>query len=101
MEINKISPTDYEFITQDFSCTLGALVQKELSFLQDVTFQGYSIPHPLETRMIIRIKTKENNVSKNHSMVLQPNPKEILISSLNNLLIKLNDLESKITSGNI
>lgn len=81
MEIEKKSNTEYNFIFLESSNTLGNLLQKELlKDSENVLFAGYSVPHPLEKRMFIRVITKEKS------------PREIMNNAFARLIITLNEL---------
>lgn len=79
MEILKNNENDYEFIFDSATYTIGNLLQTELLKNQYVKFAGYHVPHPSETKMIVRLVTKDKN------------PKEILNNVYNKIL---NDVEN-------
>lgn len=86
MDIEKISANEYKFIFHNSTSTIGKLLQNELLKDSNIIFAGYSCPHPLESRMILRIITTGKN------------PKEVITSSINNIVSNLDKLDSAIKS---
>ncbi len=84
MEIEKISLTESKFIFQNSTCTIGKLLQSELLRDPNVTFAGFSCPHPLETKMIVTVITSGKN------------PREIMTNTFNNIILKLDELDCAI-----
>jgi DNA-directed RNA polymerase II subunit RPB11 len=62
--------------------TLGNILR--MSLLRDgrVLFAGYRMPHPLENRMLVKIKTRPNS-----------NPTNVLLDSISNLQSEIRGLE--------
>jgi DNA-directed RNA polymerase II subunit RPB11 len=86
MDIEKVSPTESKFIFHNSTSTIGNLLQTELLRDPNVTFAGYSCPHPLETKMIVTVITSGKN------------PREVITNTFNNLVAKLDALDSAIKS---
>ena len=82
MEIEKKSQTEYIFVFPDSSGhTIGNLLQKELlKDVENVVFVGYSVPHPLEKRMVIKVITNGKS------------PREIMNNAFVRLIAKLDEL---------
>jgi DNA-directed RNA polymerase subunit L len=80
MQIVKISATEYEFIFEKSTSTIGKLLQKELLCNPDILYAAYSCPHPLETRMILKVTTHSKN------------PRDITLQSINNLVKRIDQL---------
>lgn len=53
----------YTFIN-DIPHTLGNLLQGELLNDSDIKFVGYSVPHPLENTMVLKINTTKKTPDK-------------------------------------
>ncbi len=88
MDIEKVSLTEYKFIFHNSTSTVGNLLQKELLRDKNVTFAGYCCPHPLETKMIVTVITSGKS------------PREIMISAFNNIIAKLDELDSAVKAFN-
>jgi DNA-directed RNA polymerase II subunit RPB11 len=86
MDVEKVSTNESKFIFHNATSTLGNLLQTELLRDPNVTFAGYSCPHPLETKMIVTVITSGKN------------PREVITNTINNLMYKLDDLHSTIKS---
>ncbi len=84
MEVIKISRNEYKFVFEDSGHTIGNLLQKQLLKDPYVTFAGYTVPHPLETKMIIRVITSEKS------------PREIMSNAFNAILEQLDKLQGLI-----
>jgi DNA-directed RNA polymerase subunit L len=84
MDIQKNNNKDFTFIFLNSGHTIGNLLQKELLKNDQVVFAGYTVPHPLETTMKVRVITTEKS------------PREIMNNCIVNLLDKLSALESTI-----
>ncbi len=84
MNIEKISLTEFKFIFHNSTSIMGELLQKELLKDNNVTFAGYSCPHPLETRMIITIITSGKS------------PREVIINAFNGIITKLDEIHNSI-----
>jgi DNA-directed RNA polymerase II subunit RPB11 len=82
MEIQRLDTNDYLIIFANSGHTMGNLLQKELLQNPEVLFAGYLVPHPLETKMRVRIKTTGKN------------PREIMIGCINNIIEKLDLIDS-------
>jgi DNA-directed RNA polymerase subunit L len=80
MEIVKINQNEYNFIFAESTHTIGNLLQKELLRDPNVVFASYNCPHPLETKMIVSLITSGKN------------PREVMTSTFNNLIDKLDEL---------
>ena len=88
MDIEKISQTESKFIFHNSTFTIGNLLQSELLRDPNVTYAGYSCPHPLETKMIVTVITSGKN------------PREVITNTFNNLIGKLDELDGIIKSFN-
>jgi DNA-directed RNA polymerase subunit L len=88
MDIEKISSTESNFIFHNSTSTIGKLLQKELLKDPNVTFAGYSCPHPLETKMIVTIITSGRN------------PREVITNTFNNIITKLDELDDAVKTFN-
>jgi DNA-directed RNA polymerase subunit L len=88
MDIEKISANESKFVFLNSTATIGNLLQKELLRDLNVIFAGYSCPHPLETRMIVKIITSGKN------------PREVITSAFNNIIAKLDELDIAIKASN-
>jgi DNA-directed RNA polymerase II subunit RPB11 len=86
MNIEKVSTNEYKFIFENSTSIFGNLLQKELLLNPSVVFAGYNSPHPLESKMIVKIITSDKN------------PKEVMINTFNNLVNKFTELENSIKS---
>jgi DNA-directed RNA polymerase subunit L len=86
MEVEKISPCESKFVFCNFIPTIGKLLQSELLRDPNVTFAGYSCPHPLEPRMIVTVITSGKN------------PREVVTNTFNNLIGKLDALDITVKS---
>jgi DNA-directed RNA polymerase subunit L len=84
MDIEKISPTESKFIFHNSTSTIGNLLQKELLRDPNVTFAGYSCPHPLETKMIVTVITSGKN------------PREVITNTFNNIIARLDELDTAV-----
>ena len=82
MEVIKVSQNEYKFVFANSTHTIGNILQKELLRDPNVTFAGYSCPHPLETKMIVSLITSGKN------------PREVMTNTFNNLIAKLDSLET-------
>lgn len=88
MDVEKISPTESKFIFHNSTSTIGKLLQLELHKDNNVIFAGYSCPHPLETKMIVKVITSGKN------------PREVVTNTFNSLINKLDQLDIEIKSFN-
>ena len=88
MNIEKVSANESKFIFHNSTSTIGNLLQKELLRDSNVIFAGYSCPHPLETRMIVTVITSGKN------------PREVITNTFNNIISKLDELDSTINAFN-
>lgn len=61
-EPNDLSCTTYIFNNEDH--TLGNALRVLLSSDENVEFVGYSIPHPSETKMNLRVQTTGDDTNK-------------------------------------
>lgn len=61
--------------------TLGNLLRSELLQNEDVIFAGYTVPHPLTRRVVIRIQTIEKSCE------------EAIKTSITSIINKLDDFE--------
>ena len=86
MDIEKKSPNESVFTFHNSTPTIGALLQSELLKDPNVTFAGYSCPHPLETKMIVTVITSGKN------------PREVITNTFNNLIAKLDELDIVVKS---
>lgn len=84
MDIEKKSATKTVFIFRNSTPTIGALLQSELLKDPNVTFAGYSCPHPLESKMIVTVITSGKN------------PREVITNTFNNIIAKLDELDSAV-----
>ena len=84
MEIVKINRNEYHFIFEDSGHTIGNLLQKQLLKDPYVSFAGYSVPHPLESKMIIRVMTSEKS------------PRELMSNAFNAILEQLETLSESL-----
>jgi DNA-directed RNA polymerase subunit L len=82
MEIEKISDNNYKFIFTDETHTIIHMLQQELLKIKCVEIAGYNQPHPLETCMILHIKTSDRN------------PKEVLHEAIDNLVGQIDNIRS-------
>jgi DNA-directed RNA polymerase subunit L len=84
MEINKVNNTEYVFTFLDADYSIGNLLQKEIINYPEVVYVGYIKNHPLETKMKLKIISKDKN------------PKEILNIAFTNLIDKMNEIYGKL-----
>ncbi len=85
MEVIKIQNNEYKFVFNDTIgklSSLGKIFQTELMKIQEVAFVGYYCPHPLESKMILIIKTNEKT------------PREVLNMACDNIIKKLIELSN-------
>jgi len=87
MDVEKVSPNESKFIFHNSTPTIGKLLQFELLRDPNVTFAGYSCPHPLETRMIVTVITSGKN------------PREVVTSTFNNIISKLDNLDKEFSNS--
>ena len=52
------------FVMRDEDHTLGNAIRFALNQNPDVTFCGYSVPHPLESKMHVHVQTKNISASE-------------------------------------
>jgi len=84
MDTEKISTTEYKFVFHNSTSTIGKLLQIELLRDPNVIFAVYLCPHPLETKMMVTVITSGKN------------PRETMTSAFNNLITKLDELDSAV-----
>ena len=48
----------FDFVFLNENNTLGNLLTQYLNYDKDVEFCGYKVPHPLETKIVLRLSTK-------------------------------------------
>jgi DNA-directed RNA polymerase subunit L len=84
MDTKKVSPTESIFTFHNSTATIGRLLQNELLQDPNVIFAGYSCPHPLETKMIVKLITSGKN------------PREVITNTYNSLISKLDELHSAV-----
>ena len=68
-------------------------VQYVLSFREGVEFCGYSVPHPVEAKMHLRIQTK--GIDFPHYSSLEENATQTLINGLRNFQRICNVIEER------
>ena len=83
MEVEKVSRYEYKFIFLDADDTIGNLLQKQLLKDPVVTFAGYHVPHPLESKMLIRLITSDKS------------PREVMSNAINAIVAKLDILNPR------
>lgn len=84
MEVVKVNRNEYKFIFEDADHTIGNLLHKQLLKDPCTFFAGYIVPHPLESKMIVKLITYEKS------------PREIMNNAFNELIKKLDDLHNLI-----
>jgi DNA-directed RNA polymerase subunit L len=80
--VEKITKNNFRFIFSNSNHTFGNMIQKELLNSPDVTFAGYTVPHTLESKMIIQVIT------------INKNPKDVIINCIDNLIHKMDSIHS-------
>ena len=82
VKVLKSSDREMEIEVQGESHTLGNLVAKQLQSMGEVELAYYEIPHPLQPRMRIYIRTREGS-----------RPREVLEKALSMLEEELEEVE--------
>ena len=80
---------NYSFVFLDSGHTLGNLIQKELLRDPDTKFAGYAVPHPLETRMIVKLMTSGKS------------PREIMNNAFVRIIDRLDKLKSEVEAVDV
>ncbi len=90
MEVRVVSnkERELELEVRGESHTLGNLIAKELQSMEGVELAYYEIPHPLQDRMIIYVKTREGL-----------SPLEALNRALSSIEETLNRLEGDLSKA--
>ena len=86
MNIDKKSPNESSIYIPQFNSYSWSTFTNELLKDQNVTFAGYSCPHPLESKMIVTVITSDKN------------PREVITNTFNNLISKLDELDIAVKS---
>eukprot|EP00033_Pygsuia_biforma_P003092 GCRY01003399.1.p1 GENE.GCRY01003399.1~~GCRY01003399.1.p1 ORF type:complete len:115 (-),score=29.46 GCRY01003399.1:143-487(-) len=60
LEMHCDDPQNYTFTFTDEDHTLGNMLRYTLMKSPDVTFSGYTVPHPTESKMNLRVQTKDH-----------------------------------------
>jgi DNA-directed RNA polymerase subunit L len=84
MEIEKISNNHYKFTFINETYTIVQMFQEELLKIDIVEMAGFNQPHPLESYMILHVKTVDKN------------PKDVLNSVIDTLVKKIDDIDKLI-----
>jgi DNA-directed RNA polymerases I and III subunit RPAC2 len=75
-----------KFILENIDHTLGCILAKGLQKENDVIFAGYSMPHPLDDKIVLQYELSKNNITN------------LIIKVLNNYKNIFNNLNEKIQS---
>mmetsp|Transcript_48833 Transcript_48833/g.71598 ORF Transcript_48833/g.71598 Transcript_48833/m.71598 type:complete len:124 (+) Transcript_48833:32-403(+) len=78
--------TNFTFIKEDH--TIGNPIRVQLLRYPDVLFAGYRLPHPLETKLTLKIQTKSDT-----------NPHVVLMDALRDLKNEFSDLDKAFESA--
>lgn len=85
VQVKKTSDRELEIEVQGEGHTLGNMLAKELQEMEEVELAYYEIPHPLQDRMLIYIRTREG-----------ADPLDTLRSALKRLDAQLEQLEGEL-----
>lgn len=74
-------------ILKSINHTIGNILVTGMSYHEDVIFAGYNMPHPLDNKIIIHFKLKNNNLKKIISDVIKHY--KIIFNNLNKKIQKI------------